>query len=128
MPHQELFFEQSAGDCEIQVLKTYDQSYAREVFDDMNESARMHLWKSLGIHENFEAADVPRIHTLDGADFLWDQLVEAAREDGNLLSFFVVIESKGALSKSLYVGPDWPSAEVFAKGRLDVGLHGSQIG
>ena len=35
MPHQELFFEQSAGDRQIQVLKTNDQSYAREAFDDI---------------------------------------------------------------------------------------------
>jgi hypothetical protein len=58
MPHQELFFEQSAGDRQIQVLKTNDQSYAREAFDDIDESARMHLWKSLGIDEDFESADV----------------------------------------------------------------------
>ena len=33
MPQQEVSFEQKAGDRLIAVLKTYDRSYAREVFD-----------------------------------------------------------------------------------------------
>jgi hypothetical protein len=54
------------------------------------------------------------------ADFLWEELLEAAREDGNLLSFFVVNEAKGNVSESIYVSPDWPSAEAFAKKRIVV--------
>jgi hypothetical protein len=34
------------------------------------------------------------------------------------LSFFVVNEVKGTVSESLYVSPDWPSAQAFAKQRL----------
>jgi hypothetical protein len=45
-------------------------------------------------------------------------LVEAAREDGNQLSFFVVIESDGKSSEYLDVSPDWPSAETFANKRI----------
>ena len=39
MPQQEVFFEQATGDRRIQVLKTYDPAYAREVFDEMDEHA-----------------------------------------------------------------------------------------
>ena len=72
-----------------------------------------------GIDEAYEPVDVPHIHTGDGEDFLWDELLEAAREDGSLLSFFVVNESRnGTVTESLYVAPDWPNAEEFAKTRL----------
>ena len=118
MPQQEVFFEHQTGDRRIEVLKTYDQSYAREAFGNMDEVARTHLWKSLGIDEAYEPVDVPHIHTGDGEDFLWDELLEAAREDGSLLSFFVVNESNGTVTESLYVAPDWPNAEEFAKTRL----------
>ena len=118
MPQQEVFYEQSLGDRRIQVLKTYDQSYARDAFDNMDETARRRLWNSLELHENYEPADLPQIQTQDGADFMWDELLEAAHEDGNVLSFFVVNESGSGLTKSLYVSPDWPSAEGFAMSRL----------
>ena len=39
MPQQEVFFEQVTGDRRIQVLKTYDPAYAREVFDEMDDDA-----------------------------------------------------------------------------------------
>ena len=52
MPQQEVFYEQSLGDRRIQVLKTYDQSYARDAFDNMDETARRRLWNSLELHEN----------------------------------------------------------------------------
>jgi hypothetical protein len=118
MPQQVVFFEQSSGERRVEVLKTYDRRFAREAFEKMDEPAQTHLWKSLGIEENYEAADIPPVHTQGGDDFLWDELLDAAREDGNLLSFFVVTEAKGAASQSLYVAPDWPSAEAFAKRRL----------
>jgi hypothetical protein len=35
MPQQEVFFEQSVGERRIEVLKTYDPSFAREAFDCM---------------------------------------------------------------------------------------------
>ena len=45
-------------------------------------------------------------------------MLDSAREDGNLLSFFVVSEAQNGISKHLYVSPDWPSAEAFAKKRV----------
>jgi hypothetical protein len=41
-----------------------------------------------------------------------------AQEDGPLLSFFIVNEMKGRLNENLFVSPDWPSAEAFAKNRI----------
>jgi hypothetical protein len=116
MPQQEVFFGQKAGDQRVEVLKTYDRNFAREAFGNMNEEAQSHLWNSLGIDESYESADIPE--RSDSPDFLWEELLEAAREDGNQLSFFVVIESNGKSSESLYVSPDWPSAETFANKRL----------
>ena len=126
MPQQEVFYEQSLGDRRIQVLKTYDQSYARDAFDNMDETARRRLWNSLEVDENYEPADLPQIQTQNGADFMWDELLEAAREDGNLLSFFVVNESGSGLTRSLYVSPDWPSAESFAMSLLTGDISGTQ--
>lgn len=35
------------GDRRVEVLKSYDQSYAREAFKNMDEEAQQHLWDSL---------------------------------------------------------------------------------
>ena len=48
MPQQELFFEQQAEDRLISVIKTYDRSYAREVFCNVNEVAMKSLAGSSG--------------------------------------------------------------------------------
>ena len=109
MPKQEVVFEQKAGDRRIEVLKVYDQAYAREAFGNMDEAARKILWNSLGINENYDAADVPLMDDPASEDFLWDELLESAREDGNLLSFFVVNEQ----SESIYVSPDWQRMAVL---------------
>jgi hypothetical protein len=117
MPQQELFFEQVLGDRRVEVLKTYDSHFAREAFENMGDDAQELLWASLKIDDNYEPGDIPPVHDPGSADFLWEELLEAAREDGNLISFFVVNEAKGNVSESLYVSPDWPSAEAFAKRR-----------
>lgn len=118
MPKQEMVYEQKTADRRIEVLKVYDRTYAREAFVKMDEAAQAYLWRSLGINESYDAADVPPISDPAREDFLWEELLDAAREDGNLLSFFVVNEQNGSISESLYVSPDWPSAETFAKNRL----------
>ncbi|MGA2650951.1 MAG: hypothetical protein ABSF28_10525 [Terracidiphilus sp.] len=122
MPQQEMFFEQVAGDRRVEILKTYDRSYAREAFSDMDNAAQGFLWNSLGINETYDAADVPSREDAGSKDFLWEELLEAAREESNLLSFFVVSEANGPRSRSLYVSPDWPSAEAFAKSRIEARL------
>lgn len=118
MPQQEVFFEQHIGDRRVEVLKTYDPAYAREALDRMDEAAQSHLWNALGIDQNYDPTDVPLRHDPDTADFLWEEMSDAAREDWNSVSFFVVNEAKAGKSESLYVSPDWPSAEAFAKNRI----------
>jgi hypothetical protein len=81
----------------------------------MDDAARAFLWQSLRIDESYEQPDIPSIQSGDGEDFLWDELLEDSREDGNLRSFFLVTEAKDTLSKSLYVSPDWPGAEAYAQ-------------
>ena len=120
MPSQETFFEQQLGDRQIQVLKTYDQAYAREAFKCMDDEALQRLWTSLKPEEIYDPADLPVLSDPNGdaEAFLWDELLEQAREDGSVLSFFVVNETANRRSESLFVSPDWPSAEAFAKSRV----------
>jgi hypothetical protein len=118
MPQQETFFEQTSGQLHVEVLKTYDRTYAREAFESMNEAAYVQLWNSLGIEEVYDRNDIPSPDDASRLDFLWDELEDAAREDGNLCSFFVVNEESSGVSNSIFVSADWPSAEAFAKNRI----------
>ena len=121
MPQQELFYEQKTGNKRVEVIKTYDRSYAREVFTAMDGDALRMLAAALDIESNYEAADIPDPDGSEYEDFLWEELLEAGIEDvrldPNLRSFFVVSESADGKSRDLYVSPDYPSAEGFARGR-----------
>jgi hypothetical protein len=110
-----VFFEKNIGDRRVEVLKTYDAAYAREAFNEMDEAARAFLWKALRVDETCEQGDIPSIQSEEGESLLWETLLEESREDGNLISFFLVNEAKGSISKSLYVSPDWPSAESYSQ-------------
>lgn len=118
---QETFFTQIVGARRVEVLKSYDQAYAREAFQAMSRPALQHLWRSLKPEDIYASEDLPRLDVLDGEAeaFLWDELLEQARESGNQLSFFVVNESLEQKTETLYVSPDWPSAEAFATTRLN---------
>jgi hypothetical protein len=72
----------------------------------MDEKARIALYRSLDVEEHFDPAD---------QDALWSELTQAAREDGNILSFFVVNESSGKSQVARYVSPDYSSVEAFAE-------------
>lgn len=121
MPQQEVFFEQKAGDRLIAVLKTYDRSYAREVFGKVNDEAKKSLAAALEIAENYDPENIPDPNGLDYEDFLWGELSEASLEDvrqsPRLYSFFVVTETKAGKAEDIYISADWPSAEEFAKRR-----------
>ena len=121
MPQQELFFEQKAGDRLIAVLKTYDRSYAREVFGKVNDEARKSLAAALEIAKNYDPEDIPDSNGQDYEDFLWEELSEASLEDvrqsPRLCSFFVVTETKAGTAAEIYISADWPSAEEFANRR-----------
>jgi hypothetical protein len=122
MPQQEVFFEERAGDRLIVVLKTYDPSYAREVFDNVDDEAMNSLAAALEIEKNYDPEDIPTPTGPGYDDFLWAELSEASLEDARqsprLYSFFVVIETKAGNAEEIYISADWPSAEEFAKRRL----------
>ena len=120
MPQQELFFQEQVGERRIEVLKSYDQTYAHEAFQNMDEQALQQLWTALKPEEIYAPAGLPTLSDPEGEGegFLWDELLEQAREDGSLLSFFIVNQTNGRHSESLFVSPDWPSAEAYAKDLL----------
>jgi hypothetical protein len=122
MPRQETFLSEKANGIVIEVLKTYDRSYAHEVFRSISSEAQRDLATALQIVKNYEAADIPDPNGTDYDDFLWEELCDSAREDvrndPSLYSFFVVSESKAGHTQDLYVSPDWPSAERFARRHL----------
>ncbi len=76
----------------------------------------------LDIEGNYEPGDIPVRNGSDYEDFLWQELLEAAREDvrqdPNIYSFFVVSETQAGKTQDVYISPDWPSAEAFAQERL----------
>jgi hypothetical protein len=119
MPRQETFLREAANGVEVEVLKTYDKSYAQEVFRGMSTEALEALAATLNLEGKYEVTDIPAPETTDYADFIWDEICEGAIEDVRqspvLNSFFVVVETIAGKSEELYVSPDWPSAEVFAR-------------
>lgn len=122
MPRQETFFRESAAEIVIEVIKTYDRSYAQEVFRGISGDAQSALAATLEIDKNYEAVDIPAPDSTEYEDFLWNELSDAALEDARqsptLVSFFVVGETKAGKSEDLFISADWPSAEAFARARL----------
>jgi hypothetical protein len=78
MPQQEVFFEERVGDRLIVVLKTYDRSYAREVFGKVDDVAMKSLAAALEIEKNYERDDIPAPDGADYEDFLWEELSDAS--------------------------------------------------
>lgn len=113
MPRQEIFFSSTIEDRKIEIVKTYDQNFAREAFLKMDQKALDHLARSLALESTFDDSDIPPGTDPDYETFLWQAMADSAREDGNLSSFFIVIESKSQIENELFVSPDWPTAEAF---------------
>ena len=111
MPQQSIYFDEQRESKRVQVVKVYDAAYARSCFEEMDEDALAFLSKSLDLESRYESAEPV-------GEVLWEDVEEEAREDGNLLSFFVVIEENGHHSRPVYVSPDWPSAESFARAQI----------
>lgn len=109
MAHQEIFLDERIGTERIQVLKSYDVAFAREAFDAMDEDALRFLSLRLDVE------DLPAPQSPDFADSIWQEVEDAAREDWNTFSYFVVIEHGADGTTPLFVSADWPSAEAFAK-------------
>jgi hypothetical protein len=122
MPRQEIFLHESVNDVTVEVVKTYDVQYAREVFEKLSDEAMGSLASALELTKNFAPADIPSAGTTEYEDFVWVELSESALEDVRqspiLNSFFVVSETYRGKTEDLYVCADWPSADKFAKERL----------
>ena len=122
MPQQESFLRESANGTTVEVIKTYDKSYAREVFSSVDDEALKSLAMSLELAKNYEPADIPDPEGPDYDDFLWIELCDAATEDVRqspvLSSFFVVKVTKAGKSEDRYISADWPSAEKYAQNLL----------
>jgi hypothetical protein len=116
MPQQEIFLDERTRDGrQLQVIKTYDEKYAKEAFRGVDVEAREHLWKALDVDNSYDTDDLPLAGGTDWDDLLLDELISAGREDFNLSSYFIVLETKAAFTKPVYVSADWPSAEQFAR-------------
>ncbi|QNI30836.1 hypothetical protein H7849_17165 [Alloacidobacterium dinghuense] len=122
MPRQETFLKESAGPVTVEVIKTYDRDFAREVFNSMEQDAKETLAQALELSKKFEPEDIPNSNGIEYDDFLWEELSEDSLEDVRQYprqhSFFVVTVNKDGKSQDRYVSTDWPSAESYAKSAL----------
>ncbi len=111
MPSQETFASAKTGNHFLQVIKTYDRTFAREAFEQMNEEAYRFLGKSLG-PDAISASGNPL--TVVDTDILWEEIEDGAREDWNSFSYFVVTRAADNGSAApIFVSADWPTAERF---------------
>jgi hypothetical protein len=115
MPGQETFLTVKNGDETVQVLKIYDEAFAREAFRNMDNEALAHLAASLKPESIYEANDIPKPGDNGYKDFIWDVMVDDAREDWKTFSYFVVTKSNGRKTEELFVSGDWPTAEAYVK-------------
>jgi hypothetical protein len=114
---QETYLEKSVNGGRALVIKSYDEKLAREAFESVGDDTLGLIATALKLSDLFEAEDIPDAQSAEYRDFLWEVLSDEAREDGHTKSFFVVMkEISGQLPAALYVSPDWPSAELFARG------------
>jgi len=126
MPRQETFLKKSAGPITVEVIKTYDGGYAREVFESMEQDAKEALAQTLELDQKYDPEDIPNADEIQYDDFLWEQLTEQSLEDVRQLprqhSFFVVCIGRNGEPRNCYVFADWPSAERYAKSALRIGV------
>ena len=116
MPAQETFLELQRGARRIRVVKTYDTTYARSVFHDVDQASLRLLAASLNVAGAYDPSDIPAEDSPDYSDFIWEELLDGAREDGQIRSFFLVtVEQQGKDEKIPFIAADWPTAEAYAK-------------
>ena len=123
MPKQKTFLREAANGVEVEVIKTYDKAFAHEVFQGMGAEELMRLAATLNLSEKYEASDIPKPDDADYEGFIWEEICEDAVEDVRqspiVSSFFVVIENHAGKSQELYISADWPSAEAYARNRIE---------
>jgi hypothetical protein len=115
MPRQETFLTIKNGDDTVEVLKTYDETFAREAFRNMDDEALAHLATSLKPEAIYEETGLPKPGEDGYEDFIWDVMVDDAREDWKSFSYFIVTKSNGRKTEELFVSGDWPTAEAYVK-------------
>jgi hypothetical protein len=115
MPRQETFLTVKNGDEVVEVLKTYDETFAREAFKNMDDSALAHLAASLDLNSQFDPEDIPHPTDESYEEFIWDVMCDSAREDWNMFSWFVVAKTSGQKTEELFISADWPTAESYIK-------------
>jgi len=115
MPRQETFLSLQNGDELLEVLKTYDEAFAKEAFKHMDDDALSQLAASLKFETLYEPDNIPNPQDEDYEEFVWDAMLDEAREDYNTFSYFVVTKTLGSKSEWLFVSPDWPTAEAYVK-------------
>jgi hypothetical protein len=114
MPAQELFLDTVINGRKIQVVKTYDQAYATEVFRGMSDEAKAFLWKSLKPEELYDPVGLPTEPGIEYDAFLLEEMIDQGREEWNSFSYFVVMDAATGQNLPTFVSPDWPTAETFA--------------
>jgi hypothetical protein len=126
MPRQETFLSESTGPVTVEVIKTYDRDYAREVFIGMEHDAKEALAQALELSKKYAPEDIPSLDGSEYDDFLWEELsadsLEDVRQYPKQYSFFVVSVNENGKSQDRYVSTDWPSAERFARSALQGGV------
>jgi hypothetical protein len=113
MPQQTVFFNEQIGAKQIVINKSYDPSFAKEAFDQMNSSALHFLGSFLELDEELFPDDP--VSEEDYADAIWQEVQDGAREEWNTFSYFVMTKEEAGRSEPLFVSADWPSAEAYAK-------------
>src|SRR4051794_31994195 len=88
MPMQEVFLEEVVKGRTFRILKTYDSRFAHEAFGEMSGDALEALAASLDLKGKLDDSDIPAPEDINYADFLWEEVLENAREEGSTLSFF----------------------------------------
>lgn len=115
MPRQETFLSVKKGDETFEVLKTYDQQFAKEAFRNMDDSALAHLASSLNLESIYEPGGIPKPTDEGYEDFIWDVMADDAREDWHSSSYFIVTRLHDSQTEELFVSGDWPTAEAYVK-------------
>jgi hypothetical protein len=117
MPQQEKFLEIQAPDgATVSVVKTYDRSFATEVFKELDEEAKEILWRALRIEEIYDPSGLPAPGETEDRDaLLLDEMLDEGRDVYPLFSYFVVARELDGKTEHSYVSPDWPSAEEYVK-------------
>jgi hypothetical protein len=119
MPEQTSFFDEIIDGTRVEVLKSYDEVFAREAFEQMDDEAIAFLARSLNVGDSNDVTG-PNPGDPDYSDVIWDELKDGAREDWNTFSYFIVAEVSAGRTSSLFVSADWPTAEAFAKRRISL--------